>query len=569
MFASQTGKGANPSSNEQSRPKGKISQHSTKDIDLLSSDSESHENPTSYSAPLGISDESRKEESVPAAGPNSAAAKKILDSFLASAAIRNTANNADTHPAFVTDTSGGNVPAIGQNSASAKKVLDKFLKESAKSHSENAAVELNNKMMESDEDSSSSESCEVWEVSPGTNRDLSTDLENNGRNNECGISSDSSVEVIHSSRPQSQLRFSPVGRRMNGRHLSGRQRRLELARSRNNAIELYGDDSEDDGSNNDNGDNSFNCFNSASGNKGEININSSDDDILSDNEANRTSSISRIHDPTETNDGDQKSNAETQVLNSKPNNISTTGLPRENSRYRKQEFSQNTTKKTMVRSIVFDNLYCNGKDFFAWAGINNPKDFLSHSKDYVNKVNVWRKERNMPLFGDAEGYIEKLRRQVRNNIKAIETGGEKGLDVTNRSQKRRKDKRKDIHYLLKDLPMEGGNFMEYMKINKIEDVFKHNGLHKHVNEWRRKQELPLVDDERACITNWQKWIRQNVKHQASGTTVCTDTNEDPPDEIDFSNCMKVVSSLSKRFLNSETGLPVYQFAVYDNLSSGT
>lgn len=112
--------------------------------------------------------------------------------------------------------------------------------------------------------------------------------------------------------------------------------------------------------------------------------------------------------------------------------------------------------------------------------------------------------------------------------------------------------------------MKGGDFAKYVGIKDIYEVFKRNDLHKHVNAWRKKQKLPLVENERSRIAEWRKWIRENIEYQPIGT----DNNETILEQINFSNCMKVIEPLSKRFLNRETGLPVYQFAVYDTLCKG-
>jgi hypothetical protein len=548
-----------------------------------------------------------------------------------------------------------------------KQILDKFLKASAGAESVKKALELHQMMMESDEDSSStgSDFGQLWGL--GTKRDnpeyddSSTD-DPSMDDSESDTDSDSSIEILSPSSRQKSI-SSPVGRGMNGRHLSGRQRRLEAARSKNSAVRLYddGENSEgDDSSIDHDDDNSYDDSDDVGVNmvivgvvdkdvNGAVLSGDDSDDVLSGAQADKAKKPGEPA-PNES-DGSNESGANTALSSTDlhvQNSISTdiaseetisesqnakardkshtisrnstvvngidanlmnnekSILPEVNTKASLNQSNNNVPKevqktvagrgkmatksalttskkakqvpktKMTKESGVFDNLFCNGKDFFAWAGITDPHDFLRRSKEYAKQVNLWRKDRKQPPFTDTTGYITGLRKQVRDNMKTIAAnakkqgsrkssdskGDQKVLDAKEKSMKRRKKKRKSNYTLTKDLPNEGADFLKYMEIDNIEDIFKHKGLHKHINPWRKSRKLPPVNDEHSCIANWRKWIRQNMKQKP-------DTKEDTPDEIDFSNCMKVVDSLSKRFLNSETGLPVYQFAVYDNLSTGT
>jgi hypothetical protein len=558
----------------------------------------------------------------------------------------------------ITDTSS--------NSTASKKIYEEFLKASAGAASVKEAVELHQMMMESDNDSSStgSDFGQLWGLSKNeandnfetsdnnNNPDYESSTEDHGIESESDVASDSSIEIVEI--------VNPDGRRqrgMNARHLSGRQRRLEAARSKNTAIRLHGDEESSEGDDSSVEDNEKSSedvdmeiiredkdYNS-------VVLGASDDVVTSSNEANPTNLKPTALMPTETEKFNDKTattsapSAEAQVSTSNLHNhasteltneksisaienielgnkktteiTSSTGMNGSNARLMLDNESRSpkvdtnssvnhevskevkrmvarkgaakkTTSKTRMKSNlntesgVFDNLFCNGKDFIAWAGISDPNEFLGHSKEYSQQVNLWRKERKLPLFNDTVGYIQKLRRQVRDNIKSIAarakkrgrrssaiTGFPKPISTINKSKKRRKNKGKSIYPSMKDMPTDGGDFMNYMEIKNIRDIFKRNDSHKYVNEWRKKRKMPLVDNERSCVANWRKWIRQNTEHPADGIAVDINTKNNPPDEIDFSNCMKVVSSLSKRFLNSATGLPVYQFAVYDTLSTGT
>ena len=555
----------------------------------------------------------------------------------------------------ITDTSS--------NSTASKKIYEEFLKASAGAASVKEAVELHQMMMESDNDSSStgSDFGQLWGLSKNESNDNfeTSDSNNNnpeyessteahGFESESDVGSDSSIEIVN-----------PGGRRqrgMNARHLSGRQRRLEAARSKNTAIRLYDDEESSEGE-----DSSIEDDDKSSEDvdmeiiredkdDNSVVLGAGDDGVTTSNEANGTNlkptalvpteteksnnntaqtsapsaeaqvSTSALHNDASTELTNEKSISDIENIelgNKKTTEITSTGINGSNAKLMldneprspkvdtnssvnhevskevktivrrkgaaKKSTSKTTTKSNLnTESGVFDNLFCNGKDFIAWAGISDPNEFLGHSKEYSQQVNLWRKERKLPLFNDTAGYIQKLRRQVRDNIKSIAarakkrgrrtsaiTGGPKPISAINKSKKRRKNKGKSIYPSMKDMPTDGGDFMNYMEIKNIKDVFKRNDLHKYVNEWRGKRKLPLVDNERSCVANWRKWIRQNMKHPADGIAVDMNTKNNPPDEIDFSNCMKVVSSLSKRFLNSATGLPVYQFAVYDTLSTGT
>ena len=508
---------------------------------------------------------------------------------------------------------GQKVSNITTNAAS-KRILDKFLRKSAGADSVKEAIALHQRMMESDEDSSStgSDFGQLWglaNLSGGDNNsnnpqfDSSTD--DNESDNESESSSGSSIEIL--SNPWGN--FSPtIG--MNGRHLSGRQRRLEVARSKNSDSIQRHETSSTEGNSSEDGDMVTMLEDYDDGN---IFFGQHDDSP----EPNRKTLNERATGRPESNTIDARAEvpasklqkkASTDVVaretprsgiqdvqtasktKAKTNGLSRppqaekieagSNLPRAeiNKMATKRKVSAKSTvkkKKTKSKETgVFDNLFSNGKDFFAWAGITDPNDFLNNHKEYAEKVNSWRKDRNLPLFNDTDTYIRKLRVQVRDNMKHIKSrtatkhsNVQKGLDANQKAKKRRKKNQKIIYPSMKDLPMEGGDFMKHMGIMDIQDIFEQRDLHKHVNQWRRKQNLPLVDNERSCVANWRKWIRQNMKYRATAVNVTAKDNT--PDEIDFSKCMEVVESLSKRFLNRETGLPVYQFAVYDTLSTGT
>ena len=536
-----------------------------------------------------------------------------------------------------------------------KKILDRFLKGSAGASSVKEAIELHKKIMESDDDSSSTgtDFGQVWGLPVGEshytdnapdNRS-STEGHNIDSDSDIGSGDDSSIEILNRSQQRPEIHSSPVGRGMNGRHLSGRQRRLEAARSKNSVTQFFGENGRGDiSSTEDNGYSSDDMDIALSHAGVDGNDDYSGHDIFSVKETSRTVSKSSASVRTETEECDNDcveasasstdaqvpasqlrgnipsgprsaiSTSEIQNIeapssndigvsnNTGTNCIGATETTQNDSGrlggdtkasenqptkkvskqtkktvQRKESTARSNSRKkveSILASGVFDNLFSNGKDFFAWARITDPNDFLRHSKDYAPRVNEWRKERKLPLFNDTKGYIQKLRKQIRDNMKSIaskskkhsnhaSTIGRKRLKAVSKSEKRREKKRRSIYPSMKDMPMEGNDFMTHMGIKNIEDIFKRNDLHQHVNEWRKEQKLPLLDNEYSCLATWRKWVRQNMKPSEDSV------KETPPDEIDFSNCMKIVSSLSKRFLNGESGLPVYQFAVYDTLSTGT
>jgi hypothetical protein len=246
MLTSRTGQGITPSDGQQqqqqqqqqqSKSKKRKLQRPTKPIEsLLSSDDESCENSSSSS-----SSPSFPSCSAPA---SPASGSKIIRKI-------------GPDRQHITDTSS--------NSTASKKIFDKFLKASAGADSVKEAVELHRMMMESDDDSSStgSDFGQLWGLSKngannnfGTsdnNQEYESSTEDHGIESESDVGSDSSIEIVNPGGSQQQRSAinanssSPVGRGMNARHLSGRQRRLEAARSKNSAIRLYDDEESSEG----------------------------------------------------------------------------------------------------------------------------------------------------------------------------------------------------------------------------------------------------------------------------------------------------------------------------------
>ena len=451
-------------------------------------------------------------------------------------------------------------------SSKSKKIIDKFLAHTANGSSVQEAVALQREILESDSDSSStgSDLGKIW--------GLTSVKQENGNDSGTDSSDDSSIEVL--SHPPSPR---PVG--MNGRYLSGRQRRLEMARSKNSA----------------------NRTNATAITSTEQSSDSSDDEVLF--LATRRKALeSEEKDDRSTNDDvttpatrpvtarkstfpSKRKLSEIETSQSSSTTYKTTDVPSveskppvaatiRNKSGTARKSTKNESKKAKAKEFtVFDNLFSNGKDLLHWTGITDPHYFLDHHKEFVSEVNVWRKDRKLPLFNDPKEYIGTLRVQIKDNLQRIGTSAtkkqpnrgtaRKSLGPKKRTKQKRKKNQKTVYPLLEDLPMEGGEFVKYMGIEDIFEIFKRTDLHKHVNEWRKKQNLPLVENERSRVAKWRKWIRHNMKYQR--VSVDNSNNDDPPEEIDFSNCMKVIEPLSKRFLSSETGLPVYQFAVYDTL----
>ncbi|MGK3733767.1 MAG: hypothetical protein ACI8RD_000019 [Bacillariaceae sp.] len=244
-----------------------------------------------------------------------------------------------------------------------------------------------------------------------------------------------------------------------------------------------------------------------------------------------------------------------------------------------------TTSTNSSTSGIFDNLYGNGKDFISWAKIDDPKDFLSRN-DLAQHVNSWRKIRNFPPFNDSTGFVSRLKSQVRDNMKSMSieipsiqdsVTTPKQLVVVAHPTNKSKNK---MHPSLKNLPMKGEDFMQSLGITNPEDFLQQKGLSKLVNPWRQKENFPAVKDPTWYISQWKKHIRERLGTNPTEKKIMIDGNynkredknnyvSDGNNEDEFPNCMALVSALSKRFLNVETGLPVYQFAVYDTLSDGS
>lgn len=242
-----------------------------------------------------------------------------------------------------------------------------------------------------------------------------------------------------------------------------------------------------------------------------------------------------------------------------------------------------TTSTISSTSGIFDNLYCNGKDFISWAKIDDPKDFLSRN-DLAQHVNSWRKIRNLPPFGDSTGFLSRLKSQVRDNMKSMRIEIPSIQDNVPTSEQlvvvAHPTNKNKIHPSLKNLPMKGEYFVQFLGITNPESFLQQKGLSKFVNSWRQQLNLPAVKDPTWYISVWKKNIRERQgTNPTEKKTIIDDSNNkredknnyvfDGNNEDEFPNCMALVSALSKRFLNVETGLPVYQFAVYDILSNGS
>ena len=242
-----------------------------------------------------------------------------------------------------------------------------------------------------------------------------------------------------------------------------------------------------------------------------------------------------------------------------------------------------TTSTISSTSGIFDNLYCNGEDFISWAKIDDPKDFLSRN-DLAQHVNSWRKIRNLPPFSDSAGFLSRLKSQVRDNMKSMRIEIPSIQDNVPTSEQlvvvAHPTNKNKIHPSLKNLPMKGEHFVQSLGITNPESFLQKKGLSKFVNSWRQQLNLPAVKDPTWYISVWKKNIRerQGTNPTEKKTIIDDSYNKredknnyvfDGNNEDEFPNCMALVSALSKRFLNVETGLPVYQFAVYDILSNGS
>ena len=212
---------------------------------------------------------------------------------------------------------------------------------------------------------------------------------------------------------------------------------------------------------------------------------------------------------------------------------------------------------------IFDNLYCNGKDFISWAKIDDPNEFLRRN-DMSQLVNSWRESRNLPPLIDSVGFLSRLKRQVHDNMNSMGIEISSSCSDKDPATKPTMIKRK-LHPSLTNLPLNGENFIQSLEITDPEDFLERKNLGRLVNPWRHQLNLPVVSDPNHYVFQWKKAIRDREGIQSSESFNGTNTNKR---EEDNSNCMTLVSALSKRFLSDETGLPVYQFGVYDKHTDG-
>ena len=533
----------------------------------------------------------------------------------------------------------------GSNSEASKKILDKFLKANANADSVKRALELHRMAMESEGDDSStgSDFGRVWGIS-SKNTDANS---NRSVSMESSDDDDSSIELVAAS-PRGVL-LTPGGGGPNGRHLSGRQRRLEAARSKNRGVPLFSENNEghdDDSSIDDNigvdicddgmdvdvaaREGTDKRHEDGVENPGNGAGNGADNGVSSGDQEKGPASEPTEPKPTHTvekvskqecvttatepnNDGSVESSGQKPVsggIESTPdtNGRNTSGvvrttangapapdeskLPQANAIAKQtNNESSNTAAKNpsvpttgrssepTIGSGVFDNLFCNGKDFLDYVGITDPDDFLHRCKELGPLVNAWRSERKLPLFTNTAGYLQNLRNQIRDNKKKIAARRKKRNTQKNngspssRSRQSRANKLAKINLSevvypdRKDIPMHGGAFMDYMGITDFEDFLTRKNLNLHLNAFREQRNLTTCKHTSCYVSRMRSWIRNHTVYP-QGMDNALGNNVIAPEEIDFSNCMKLVGSLSKRFLNSKTGLPVYQFAVHDTLSQG-
>lgn len=297
------------------------------------------------------------------------------------------------------NSAGNNGECNNNDDDATERIVNEFLGRSANAPSVGEALALHRGIMDLDSDSSStgSDLGKIWGLTPINANDIDTDS-----------TSDSSIEVL--SNPPSPR---PIG--MNGRYLSGRQRRLEIARSKNTASAAAISGSEQSSQSSDD-----ECLKRPA-RKGDRSPASTNNEVTTPATRKTTPSKSTVaskpqQSDIETSPSSSEANETTNDPSEERKPSATAPIPSKSPPARKSTSNKNV--KSNERT-AFDNLFSNGKDFLHWTGITDPYYFLEHHREFVSKVNVWRKENNLPLFHDSKEYIRKLRVQIKDNLQRM------------------------------------------------------------------------------------------------------------------------------------------------------
>jgi hypothetical protein len=144
---------------------------------------------------------------------------------------------------------------------------------------------------------------------------------------------------------------------------------------------------------------------------------------------------------------------------------------------------------------------------------------------------------------------------------------------------------------LHDLPTDLISFMAWVKLHHPLDFLncRTKSLAQHLNQWRESRGKGVVKNPDCYVSMWKTLIRERARGamnasfevkrketssnepktiQLDDIQILYEEDSDEDNDVFDDKAMFVVSSLSKRYINEKTGLPVYEFTVHPRTSIG-
>ena len=216
-------------------------------------------------------------------------------------------------------------------------------------------------------------------------------------------------------------------------------------------------------------------------------------------------------------------------------------------------------------SNVLDNLTGYGTDFLHFCGITDPLVFLdTPTKDLSEGINEWRQSQDIEPVGDPLNLVHRWRMIVKQRIQEAEAENSAYAgDIS------------DLASSSSDLLQGFGwmtSFVLACGITTPSQLLESDpkDLEKRMHSWRKGQNMIALADARRDINKMKAAIRERLEEAGfplqntleakvgmQQVLMVADTDDDTLSE----KYMPLISLLSTRFLNEETGLPVYEFAV--------
>jgi hypothetical protein len=218
-----------------------------------------------------------------------------------------------------------------------------------------------------------------------------------------------------------------------------------------------------------------------------------------------------------------------------------------------------------VGSNILDNLTGYGTDFLRSRGITDPVVFMdTPTKDLSEHINKWRHSQNMDPVGDPLNLVHRWRMIVRQRIQEAEAENSAYAGDVSDLASSNSDLLQGLGWIT--------DFVAACGITTPEQLLATdtNELEKGINPWRKSQNMNYFADTRRETNKLKAVVRERLEQAGFPLPASLEANlgmqqqimvADADDDTLYDECMPLISSLSKRFINKETGLPVYEFAV--------